>query len=291
MAVGVNLLVAAIELAGGLVGRSMALLADAGHNATDVVSVALALLAVQVARRPPDAAKSFGYHRGGVLAAQANAAGVLVACVLITFGAVDRLLHPLPVHGAVVVVTAGVALLLNAASALLVVEKGGRDLNMRATLLHMAGDAGASGGVVLAGVAVLLDPGLRWLDPVVSLAIAALIGAQALHLYRQVADVLLEGTPLGTDTSELAAAVRAIAGVDDLHDLHVWSLSSEIRLASAHLVMSGHPSLEQAQLVAESVRTLLARDFGIAHSTLELECETCADGSEDPCAMVPNEIR
>jgi cobalt-zinc-cadmium efflux system protein len=96
---------------------------------------------------------------------------------------------------------------------------------------------------------------------------------------------------LGTDTSELAAAVRAIAGVDDLHDLHVWSLSSEIRLASAHLVMSGHPSLEQAQLVAESVRTLLARDFGIAHSTLELECETCADGSEDPCAMVPNEIR
>ena len=281
----------AIELSGGLLGHSMALLADAGHNAVDVASVMLAMVAVQLARRPPSRAKSFGYHRSGVLAAQINAAAVLVVCVLITFGAVDRLLHPVQVHGAVVVATALTALVLNAGGALLVAERDSADLNMRATLLHMAGDAAASGGVLLAGLVVLLDGGLRWVDPAVSLVIAVLIGAQAAHLYRQVADVLLEGTPSGTDTSELARCVRSTPGVDDVHDLHVWSLSTEIKLASAHLVVSGHPSLEQAQRVADGVRALLAHDFGILHATLELECETCSEGAEDPCSMTSDEVR
>ncbi len=287
----VNVVIAAIEVVGGVLSHSMALLADAGHNATDVAAVVLALMAVRLARRPPTTAKSFGYHRSGVLVAEANAAGVLVACVLITFGAVVRLLHPVPVHAGVVVGTAAFALALNSLSALLVVERGGRDLNMRATLLHMAGDAASSGGVVLAGVALLVDPGLTWLDPAVSLMIAGLIGFEAVRLARRVVDVLLEGTPAGVDTGQLARAVHGIAGVEDAHDLHVWCLSPEVTLASAHLVMSGHPSLEEAQAVADRVRALLAGDFGVAHATLELECETCAYDGGDPCAMTSDDLR
>ncbi len=283
--VAANLVVAGAEVAGGLLGHSMALLADAGHNATDVAAVALALVALRLARRPPTTAKSFGYHRSGVLAAQANAAGVLVASVLIGFGAVERLLHPVADRVGIVAGTAGLALALNLASTLLLAERSQRDLNLRATVLHMAGDAASSGGVLVAGMAIWLDRGLGWLDPAVALAVALLVGWQALRLARQVVDVLLEGTPAETDTAELQRLVRKVPGVEDMHDLHVWSLSAELKLASAHLVMAGHPSLETAQAVAERVRSVLAREFGVAHATLELECETCTEGATDPCAM------
>ncbi len=288
--VGVNVVVAFVELGGGLRGHSTALLADASHNATDVVAAALAFVAVRLVRRPPTRSKSFGYHRTGVLAALVNAAVVLVLAVLIAVGAIARLLHPLPVHAPVLVAVALVALAMNGTAALLLMEKGGRDLNLRATTLHMAGDAASSAGVAVAGVALWLWPGLGWIDPAVSLAIALLIAAQALRLGRQVTDVLLEGTPEGTDADVLTRAVVALEGVDEVHDLHVWSLSAEVTLLSAHMVISGHPTLEQAQEVAATVRARLADDFGIAHATLELECETCTDGLADPCAMVPEDV-
>lgn len=265
----------------------MALLADAGHNVADIAAVALALGAIRLARRPPTRAKSFGYHRSGVLAAQVNAAAVLVVSVLIAVGAIARLVHPLVARGGWMVAAAAVALGLNGAAALLLIEKGGRDVNLRATLLHMAGDAVASAGVVVVGVVLLMDPSATWLDPAVSLAIAVLVGIQAVRLGREVADVLLESTPAGTDTGALAAAVASMPGVEEVHDLHVWSLSSEVTLLSAHLVMAGHPTLEGAQAVAGAVRSRLAYEFGIAHATLELECETCIDGAIGPCAMVP----
>jgi cobalt-zinc-cadmium efflux system protein len=289
LVVVINVAVALLEVGGGLIAHSMALLSDAGHNAADIAAVALALGAVRLSRRPPTTAKSFGYHRSGVLAAEVNAAAVLVVSVLIAVGAIARLVHPQHVDGLVVVVVAAVALALNGAAALVLFERGGRELNMRAAVLHMAGDAAASLGVVVTGAVLLAYPGLRWLDPAVSLAIAALVGAQAVRLGRQVADVLLEGTPAGTDLGALAAAVGAMAGVEDVHDLHVWSLSSEVTLLSAHLVMAGHPTLEGAQEVASAVRGRLAGDFGIAHATLELECETCTEGFVNPCAMVPED--
>jgi cobalt-zinc-cadmium efflux system protein len=289
IAVAANVAVALVELVGGLWGHSMALLADAGHNAADIAAGALALVAVRLAKRPPTRAKSYGYHRSGVLAAQVNAAAVLVFCVLIAVGAGFRLAHPVPVHGAVLLGVALGALLLNGAAAVVLFERGGRDLNVRAAVLHMAGDAAASAGVVAVGAVLIAYPGLVWLDPAVSLVIGALVGAQAVHLGRQVADVLLEGTPVGTDPSALAGAVLAVPGVEDVHDLHIWSLSAEVTLLSAHLVMSGHPTLEQAQVVAGAVRKRLCEDFGVVHATLELECETCADGPVGVCAMALDE--
>jgi len=276
-AIGVNVAVTALELAGGWLAHSVALLADAGHNATDIAAAVVALVAVRLARRPPNASKSFGYHRSGVLAAEVNAGAVLVVSVLVAVGAVVRLAHPIAAKGGLMVGVAAAALALNAVAALALAERRS-DLNTRAVALHLGADAVASAGVLSAGVALLLDSSLHWLDPAVSLAIALLVAWQAARLGRQVADVLLESTPPGTDTGRLAAAVLATPGVEDVHDLHIWALSSEVTLLSAHLVMAGHPTLEGAQGIAGNVRARLAHDFGIAHATLELECETCAPG-------------
>jgi cobalt-zinc-cadmium efflux system protein len=188
------------------------------------------------------------------------------------------------VRGGVVVLVALVAFGVNAGAAVLLHEPG-VDLNMRSALLHMAGDALASLGVALAGLVILLSGGLEWLDPLVSMAIGALIAVEAFLLVRQAAEVLLESTPKDVDLLRLTAVMGDVDGVEDVHDLHVWSLSSEVRALSAHVVLTGHPSLEEAQVVGDRVKTAVAGPFAIAHSTLELECEPCVDGDCGPCGM------
>jgi cobalt-zinc-cadmium efflux system protein len=262
----------------------LGLLADAGHNLTDVAAVVVSLVAVQWARRAPTAARSYGYHRGTILAALANAAAVLAITGVIAVEGVMRLAHPEPVRGGIVVVVALVAFVVNAAAAL-VLREHGSDLNMRGALLHMAADALASLGVAAAGLVILVTGGLLWLDPLVSIAIGVLIAVEAVLLLRQAADVLLESTPRDVDLDRLTAAMSTVDGVESVHDLHVWSLSSEVRALSAHLVLAGHPSLEEAQVVGERVKDAVGPPFSIAHSTLELECEPCVDGDCGPCGI------
>lgn len=281
----INAVVVGGQAVGGIAGHSVGLLADAGHNLTDVAAAALSLIAVRLTRRAPTESKSFGYHRSTVLAAQANAAAIVVVTVLIAVAAIDRLLHPTHVHGAVELGVALGAAAANALAAVALIEHGRRDLNMRATLLHMGGDAIAAGGVAAAGLAILIDQSLRWLDPTVSLGIALLIAVEAIRLGREVTGVLLEATPGDLDAGELAERMAGVKGVDAVHDLHIWSLSSEVRALSAHLVLSGHPTLEEAQTVGERVKQEIRDPFGIAHATLELECEACAVGDTDPCTM------
>lgn len=287
IAIGLNLVIVAVQVVFGIAAHSLGLLADAGHNLTDVAAVVASLIAVRLARREPTASRSFGYHRGTILAAQLNAATILAITVPIAWEAVRRLLNPQPVSGAVVVVVAAGAFVANLAAALLLREHGhghGHDLNMRSAVLHMAGDAVASLGVAVAAAVILFSGRFYWLDPAVSLGIAALIAAQALKLLRDTTDVLLESTPAGLDADELGAAMVEVDGVEGVHDLHAWSLSSEVRALSAHLVLSGHPSLKEAQVVGERVKRAIRSRFAIAHATLELECDSCAD--EGPwCAM------
>jgi cobalt-zinc-cadmium efflux system protein len=285
MVIALNLVVVIGQLVGGLLAHSVGLLADASHNLTDVAAAGLALLAVRLSRRAPTAARSFGFHRSSVLAAQANAAAILVLTVLIAVAAIARLIHPEAVHGGIVVVVAAVAMMVNGACVLLLHEDGGHDLGMRSTLLHMAGDAVASLGVVVAGVVILTTGGYLWLDPAVSLGIAALISFQAVRLGREVTDVLLEGTPRDIDVEQVRTVIDEVSGVESGHDLHLWSLSSEVRALSAHVVLNGHPTLEEAQLVGEHIKAALHLSFNIAHATLELECEACGDGESDPCTM------
>jgi cobalt-zinc-cadmium efflux system protein len=281
----INMVVVGAQVTAGLAGSSVGLLADAAHNLTDVAAIGLSLFAIRLTRRPPDRSRSFGYHRSTVLAAQANAAVLLAVTAVIGYESVMRVLHPHPVRGGLVSAVAVGALLANAGAALVLLERGGHDLNMRSAVLHMGADAAASAGVAVAGAVIAVTGGLYWLDPVVSLGIAVLIGAQSFALVRDATEVLLESTPSGLDLGELVATVSAVAGVEEVHDIHAWSLSSELYALSAHLVLLGHPSLEEAQAVSDAVKAAIAGPYRIAHATLDLECETCVSGDSPPCAM------
>ncbi|GAC1312375.1 MAG: cation diffusion facilitator family transporter [Acidimicrobiales bacterium] len=292
VALGLNLGLVAVQVVFGLVAHSLGLLSDAGHNVTDGAAVLISLVAVRYARRAPTQSRSYGYHRGTILAALANAVAILVVTLVIVYEAARRLAHPTPVRGGIVVIVALVAFVINAGAGVVLHEHaghghGGGDLNMRSALLHMAGDAVASLGVAMAGVVIVVTGRYEWLDPVVSIGIAVLIAFEAVRLVRQAADVLLESTPSDLDLGDLSAAIVDVDGVDEIHDLHVWSLSSDVRALSAHLVLSGHPSLEEAQVVGERVKREIGSPFAIAHATLELECESCNDGDGDPCVMDP----
>jgi len=292
VALGLNLGIVVVQVVAGIVAASLGLLADAAHNVTDVAAIVVSLIAVRFARRRANASKSFGYHRGTILAAQANAASILVVCVLVGIEAVRRLMDPQPVEGGLVLVVALVAAAANFGAAAVLggaghehdhddhhdgSDDGGdaRDLNMHSALLHMLSDGAVSLGVALAGLVILTTGGWFWLDPAVSLVISLVIGVQGVRLMRSTADVLLESTPAGLDVDSLSTAMTTVDGVESVHDLHVWTLSSDVRALSAHVVLDCHPSLEDAQVVGARVKSAIGGRFRISHATLELECEAC----------------
>lgn len=284
VALACNLVLAVVQVVTGAVAHSVGLLADAGHNVTDVAGLAVSLLAVRWALRPRSPERSFGYHRSTILAALANAAVIAAVTAAIAVESVIRLLHPHAVHGSIVVVVAAVAMILNAAMARVLRDEG-RDLNMRAAALHMTGDALGSLAVLGAGALLMADSTLRWADPAASLVVAVVIVVEAYRLLRSSIEVLLESAPSDLDLGALTSAMEQVAGVSEVHDLHVWSLSSDVRALSAHVVLNGHPTLEEAQEVGDRIKAAVTEPFTIAHSTLELECERCIDGAEDPCHM------
>ena len=295
LALAINLVIVAVQVVLGFVADSLGLLSDAAHNLTDVAGLGLAVYAVQLTRRPATSRRSFGWHRGTILAAQANAAMILALTVWILIEGVRRLLDPRSVDGGIVVVVASVAFVANTLAVLAVREPHEHayasghapahdhdhdgatnpDLNMQAAMLHLVSDAAASLGVVVVGLVILLTDGWYWLDPAVSIAIGLSIGWHAWRLLRSSNAVLLEGTPDGLDPVALQATMLTVDGVDSVHDLHVWSIASNLTALSAHLVVRDHHTLAEAQQVAASVRDVLAQRYGIAHSTLELEDSAC----------------
>ena len=284
-----GVLVVGLVIAGAAAG-SLGLLADAGHNLADVGALTLTILAVRLAARPATPRRSFGWHRATVLAAQANAVTLLVVSVLIVVEAIRRLVHPMAVDGGVVIAMALVALVVNALASR-VVRTSGRDLAMRSAMLHLLGDAAASGAVLIAGIVITLSPGARWFDPAASLLVAVTVAYHAAVLLREVVGVLLEAMPVGLDEDVIVAALTNVKGVESVHDVHVWSLSSEVRALAAHVVMSGHPTLEEAQLVVGKMRAVLGERFDIAHATIEQECEACDAHGADACAIADSPVR
>jgi cobalt-zinc-cadmium efflux system protein len=279
-----NVCLAATQVVTGVMAHSTGLLADAGHNLTDAAGIAVSLVAVRMAFRPRSPSRSFGYHRGPILAALANAAVIAVVTVAIALSSIERLIHPRAAHGMTMVVVAAIAFAVNAGAAL-VLREDSDDLNMRTAFLHMGGDALGSLAVLAAGAVLVLDPALERVDPLAALVVGALILFEAVRILRATMDVLLESVPADIDVSALAVTMSGVPGVSEVHDLHVWSLSSDVRALSAHVVLTGHPSLEEAQVVGERVKAALSAPYAIAHSTLELECERCIDGEADPCLM------
>ena len=280
-----NLVIVVAQAVVGVVAHSLGLVADAGHSLTDVAAVAVSLYAVRLARRPATARRSYGFHRSTVLAAQANAAALIAVSALIGYFGVRGLLHPPAVEGGWVLVAAVVSAVVNGAAAWMLGHGHHHDLNMRSAALHMVGDAATSASVALTAVVILVTGGFQWLDPAVSLVIAALIAYQAVRLVGETTDMLLESTPPGLVVADLVDAIVGLGSVDDVHDVHAWSLSPDVRAISAHLVLSGTPSLAEAQVVAQAAKVAIADRFSITHATFELECEHCVDRDTNPCCL------
>jgi cobalt-zinc-cadmium efflux system protein len=276
---GLNAALVVAQVAVGLGAHSVGLIADAGHNLTDVAALTLSIVAVRLLGRPGDDRRSFGYHRGTILAAQANAAALLVVTMLIVYEAIRRLMHPETIHAGPVIVVAIAATMINLVAARFL-DDHSHDLNMRGALLHMTSDALTSAGVAASAIVIGATGGNNWLDPAVSLVIACVIAFRAVQLLGATTNVLLESTPTDVEPAALVAAMTAVPGVEAVHDLHTWSLSSDYRALSAHIVLEGEPSLADAQRTTDEVKRVVASQFGISHATLEPEADPCA---EEPC--------
>jgi cobalt-zinc-cadmium efflux system protein len=273
-ALAANLVLLAAEVAGGIAFGSLALLADAGHMLSDVVALAIALLAHRLVRAPASARRTNGFQRAEVLGALANGVTLVAVAIWIFFEAAQRLGDVGDVSGTGVLVVASLGLVVNAGSALLLGRVGGRSLNMRGAWLHMAADAAGSLGAIAAGVAVVVW-GASWVDPLVSMLIAVLVLWSSWGLLRATAYVLLEGSPPGMDLAEVERALAGDPAVDAVHHLHLWSLASDVPALSAHVVLAGEVSLHEAQLRGERLKSMLQERFGVGHATLELECHEC----------------
>lgn len=267
-----------VEVVGGLVFNSLALLADAAHMLTDVVGLGIALLAQRLLDRPASAKHSYGLLRAEVLGAQANGVTLVVASVWIVVEAIRRLDDPPEVVGAGLIAVASVGLVVNVVSAIVLARARHGSLNMQGAFVHMAADTAGSAAAVVAGIAVLVWQA-HIVDPIVSVLVASLVLWSAWRLLRDTAHVLLEGTPRGLVPAEVEAAITAVDGVAGAHHLHLWNLASDVPALSAHVVLAQSPTLTAAQERGEDVKAMLATRFGIEHATLELEGDPCSEAT------------
>ena len=275
LALGLTLAVLLIELAGGLLSHSLALLSDAGHVLTDVFALGLAWFAIEQSKRPADRRRSYGYQRVGILAALVNAITLIVIVIAIGIEAVQRLMAPEPVQGGIVIVTAVVGIAVNS-FVILTLRGAGENLNLRAALLHVTGDVAASIGVVVAGAVILLT-GWLYIDPLLSLAIAGLIAFGAWGIVRDTVNVLMEGTPSDIDVGAIGKEITGTRLVTGLHDLHVWALSSDEMALSCHIVIDD-TSLGNAEHVVRDLESRLCDRFAIGHTTIQVEsCHPCGE--------------
>ncbi|GCL64233.1 cation diffusion facilitator family transporter [Pseudaquabacterium pictum] len=274
LGIGLNIAFVAVEAFYGWRVNSLALLADAGHNLSDVAGLVLAWAAAVAGRRQADARHTYGWQRASLLAALANALLLLVAMGSLGWEAVQRLGTPQPTQGWTLIAVAGVGIVVNGATALLFLRGSHGDINLRGAFLHMASDALVSLGVVLGGALVLWQ-GWTWVDPVISLLIAVVIVVGTWGLLRQSVHLLFDGVPDGIDLAAVRRSLLALPGVVGLHDLHVWAMGSTENAATAHLVLTDQAD---AAAVLQAATQALRADYGIGHATLQLETPAFAAG-------------
>jgi cobalt-zinc-cadmium efflux system protein len=269
-------LLAVAELVGGLVSDSLALIADAGHMLSDVGSLALALGALWLARRPPTAQMSFGFRRAEILAALFNGVALVAIAIWIFVEAAQRLSDPPEILAGVTLAIALAGLAVNVAGVVILARSGGRSLNLRAATLHVVADLLGSVGVIVAAV-IILATGWLYADPVVSILIGVLVLASSWRVLRESLGVLLEATPEGIDADAVGRRMAQAPGVTEVHDLHIWAMSTTENALTVHLVFpAGHPG--DAFLMRVSGE--LSHKFRIHHPTMQIEI---ADGA--PCAI------
>lgn len=266
VALALNAAMLAVAVVGGILAHSLALLAEAGHLASDAGAIAIGLVAARLAALAPTPARTFGYQRGEILGALVNGVALVVISVLIVVGAVSRFSDPPNVAGTGVLVLGLVGLAGNALATWVLAAGERADINLEAVLRHSAADALSSLGVIVAG-AVVLTTGWNAADPLVSILIAGLIAASSWRLLREPFDVLMEAAPAGIDVEEIGRAMAAERDVLEIHDLHVWAVTSGFPALAAHLVARRGADRD---LVRASVEALLRERFEIRHTTLQV---------------------
>ncbi len=262
--IALNIVFVAVEAFYGWKVDSLALLADAGHNLSDVIGLVLAWAGAMAGRLQPDARHTYGWKRASILASFVNATLLLVAMGSLGWEAVHRLQTPQAIEGVTIMAVAGVGIVINTATALLFMRGRNSDLNIRGAFLHMAADALVSAGVVVAG-GLALWYGWTWLDPVVSLIIAAVIVVGTWSLFKQSLHLMFDGVPDGVDLCAVRALLESLPGVDRVHDLHVWAMSTAETAMTAHLVM---PDVDADDAFLQDATRRLHDDFDIEHVRL-----------------------
>src|SRR6266849_271694 len=265
-----TLIILIVELVGGLLANSLALLSDAGHVVTDIFALGLAWFATIQAEKPANARKTFGYHRVGILAAMVNAVTLIVIAFAILLEAIQRFQHPEPVQPLIMFLAAGIGIVVN-----LIIGFGlfkeANNLNVRAAMLHVFGDVGASAGVIVAGVIILLT-GWTFVDPLLSVGIAVLIAIGAWRILRETTAILLEAVPKGVSMSGLVQDMKSVEGIEDVHDLHVWSITSNMYALSCHALIADVPP-SNSSVILHSLNTMLSEKYHIGHVTIQFECD------------------
>jgi len=285
VSLGVTLCYIVLLVVAGIHAHSLALLSEAGHNLSDFLALLLSLVAVYLQSRPASSTKTYGYHRAGVLAALVNAVSLVAVSFFIFYEAFWRLQHPEHVQASVMMWVAAAGVVMNGVIALLLYRSGG-DVNMRSALLHEVGDTLSTAAVIAGGWAILVT-GQYWIDSALSVGIGVLILWSGLGIVRETLNILLEGTPRGVKLELVASAIRSIEGVNDVHDLHCWSIGSETRALSCHISIADIPP-SVSERILRDVKDRLHHSFRIDHTTIQFEHVDCevAHG----CVMPVGEI-
>ena len=274
-----------VTFVAGLRAHSLALLSESGHNVSDFLALMLSFVAVYFQSRPADDARTFGYQRAGVLAAFVNAATLIVISLWIALEASHRLTNPVAVQPRLMMIVAAAGVVMNGVIAALLWGVA-RDVNMRSAFIHMAGDTLSTAAVIAGGAGILLT-GHNWIDPVLSLLIAALILWSSAGIVRDTLNILLEGTPRGISLKQIRSGMEDVEGVIDVHDLHVWCLGSQSRALACHVTIEDIPPSESACILAR-LHHVLRDHFQISHSTIQFEHIGC--GELEGCVVPPEEM-
>jgi cobalt-zinc-cadmium efflux system protein len=256
----------------GLHSHSLALLSEAGHNFSDFIALIMSWGAVYLQGRPPDARKTFGYNRAGVLVAFINGLTLVLISFYILYEAFRRLQNPVEVHAGLMIWVAAAGVIINGAIALMLM-RGHRDINLRSALLHEIGDTLSTAAVIAGGI-MIATTGQRWIDPALSVGIGVMILWSSIGIIRESLNILLEGTPTGMEVAGIEQAIRAIEGVNDVHDLHVWSIGSDTHSLSCHVAIADMRASE-SETILQSIRSQLASKFHIHHTTIQFEYAIC----------------
>jgi cobalt-zinc-cadmium efflux system protein len=266
-----------IEASAGYFANSLALLTDAAHNLTDVIALGLSWFAIHLTSQPANSRKTYGYHRAGILVALLNSTTLVLISIGIFYEAYHRFISPPDVRAGILIGVGLIAVVINLVTALLVHRGSESDLNLRSAFVHLMGDVISTVGAVIAGV-VIYFTGANWLDPLVSVLIGFLILYNAWGILRETVEILLESTPRDVDIKKMVSEITEVDGVLGVHDLHVWSLTQNLRTMSAH-ILTEDISVSAGAEIQGRINELVYHRYNIVHATLQLECVDCDPSS------------